>query len=237
MSEAGAKYRLNVSFLYLGFVMAAAMPLSGQVVSRPQTLLGTRGPSGSPTVIVSRSVTADTGACPPIADLCCSSIIGSVEISWTPTACEFDQLDIRIDGTLVATVNGAVSSFSWPQAVPGTTHFVEIVGSCGPVVRTVSCAICHMCDNEFIRGDCNDDGVVNLTDAVFSLGVLFAGGGPAPCLDACDATDDGSHNISDPVRILGFLFSGAQPPPTPSPPACGVDPSADCLGCDDPNCP
>jgi len=89
----------------------------------------------------------------------------------------------------------------------------------------------------FTRGDCNNDGGINIGDPIFSLGILFAGGGPAACDDSCDANDDGNHDIADPVRILSFLFSGAAPMPEPTYPACGSDPTTDSLECDDPICP
>lgn len=89
----------------------------------------------------------------------------------------------------------------------------------------------------FVRGDCNDDGLFNIADAVNLLSVLFPppGGGPTPaCGDACDGNDDGALDIADAIAILGVLFPPAMgPPPTiPAPhPDCGPDPTADGLGC------
>lgn len=81
----------------------------------------------------------------------------------------------------------------------------------------------------FIRGDGNGDGQVNVADAVYTLGYLFAGG-PGVCPDAMDANDDGALNIADAVYELGFLFSGGPPPPAPHP-GTGADPTPDALGC------
>ncbi|MEE2889446.1 MAG: carboxypeptidase regulatory-like domain-containing protein [Planctomycetota bacterium] len=89
----------------------------------------------------------------------------------------------------------------------------------------------------FTRGDSNNDGGVDIGDPIFSLGILFDGGGPAACDDACDANDDGNHDIADPVRILSFLFSGAAPMPEPTHPVCGSDPTVDSLECDASICP
>ncbi len=88
-------------------------------------------------------------------------------------------------------------------------------------------------DPELTRGDSNDDGMVNIADAVFLLSSLFPTGAGVdlPCEDAADANDDGTLNIADAIATLQSLF-GSPPAPLPSPTSCGVDPSADALGCD-----
>lgn len=80
----------------------------------------------------------------------------------------------------------------------------------------------------FLRGDCNGDGGLDLSDAVSSLGMLFLGDEPGDCLASCDANDDGEVDISDAVYSLSFLFLGAAQPPAPWP-LCG--PAADVLPC------
>ncbi len=88
--------------------------------------------------------------------------------------------------------------------------------------------------NTFSRGDCNDDGGFDISDAVTSLSALFVFGSPTPpCLDACDTNDDGGFDISDPVFSLSSLFvMGSVPPAPPTFPACGGDPTpADGLDC------
>jgi hypothetical protein len=83
----------------------------------------------------------------------------------------------------------------------------------------------------FIRGDSNFDVLVNLADAVNTLGFLFMGGLEPLCEDALDTDDNGILEITDAVRLLNFLFLGAAAPPPPFPEA-GVDPTAkDALGC------
>jgi hypothetical protein len=83
----------------------------------------------------------------------------------------------------------------------------------------------------FLRGDCQNDGVMDLTDAVFLLAYLFQGGQAVPCESACDSNDDGTMDISDAVGILGFLFLGEGDLPPPSR-TCDVDPTPDALACD-----
>ncbi|MEM7164394.1 MAG: hypothetical protein AAF581_02965 [Planctomycetota bacterium] len=82
------------------------------------------------------------------------------------------------------------------------------------------------CDStpSFRRGDCNDDGGVQIADAVFLLSGLFGGVGlTPPCADACDGNDDGNLDIADAVLILAALFSGGGPLPDPGMDNCGAD--------------
>jgi hypothetical protein len=84
----------------------------------------------------------------------------------------------------------------------------------------------------FRRGDCNDDGTVDISDAVSTLGSLFLGDGDPGCDDACDSNDDGIVDTSDPITTLGALFLGAPQIPAPGIAACGVDPTEDVFTCD-----
>jgi hypothetical protein len=82
----------------------------------------------------------------------------------------------------------------------------------------------------FVRGDCDSDGKVDMTDGIAGLLELFAGGAPAACPDACDTNDDERRNITDAISLLSFLFLGAAAPPPPYPDP-GSDPGGDALGC------
>ncbi|MBI4606727.1 MAG: hypothetical protein HY721_32590 [Planctomycetes bacterium] len=84
---------------------------------------------------------------------------------------------------------------------------------------------------EFLRGDCNDDGRVDLSDALCSLNWLFLGS-PAPgCLAAADVNADRRIDISDAVAVLGYLFLGTPAPPAPFP-DCGPGATAGELRCE-----
>jgi hypothetical protein len=90
-------------------------------------------------------------------------------------------------------------------------------------------------DSRFRRGDANDDGGVNIADALRILSFLFTGATPPACEDAADGNDDGGLDISDALAILGFLFLGSEAPPVPGPTTCGSDLTPDALGrCTDP---
>ncbi len=82
----------------------------------------------------------------------------------------------------------------------------------------------------FRRGDANADSLTDLSDAVFTLLYLFAGG-PAPtCTKSADSNDDGRLEISDPIYLLTHLFLGGPAPSAPFP-DCGTDPTQDGLEC------
>ncbi len=87
---------------------------------------------------------------------------------------------------------------------------------------------------QFRRGDMDDNGLMNITDAVFLLNGLFGGGPNYTCAEAADADDDGKINLTDAVFVLNRLFGGGPVPPDPGPVNCGPDRGgspAD-LGCD-----
>jgi len=81
----------------------------------------------------------------------------------------------------------------------------------------------------FLRGDPNDDGVVDISDSLFILGCKFLGTGCPGCRDAGDLNDSGDMDISDAVHGLNFLFSGGRPPGYPGPTTCGSDLTEDPL--------
>ena len=137
-----------------------------------------------------------------------------------------------------------------PAFPPSTGEIVSFVGSLGapPVANVVATIagdsivpelfgtrlVLYQIPN-FIRGDCNNDGTLDIGDPIFLLGVLFAGMTGNECDDALDSNDDGLIDIADSVRTLGFLFSSADPLPAPS--ACGTDPTTDGLDCQKSSCP
>jgi hypothetical protein len=87
-------------------------------------------------------------------------------------------------------------------------------------------------EQQFIRGDLLEDGVLNSADLNRCLN-----GPPFSCDDAADVNDDGVWNILDCDYLTAYLFGGGPPPPPPGP-NCGVDPTADGLGCAEfPPCP
>ena len=78
--------------------------------------------------------------------------------------------------------------------------------------------------DDFIRGDSNSDGEVNISDAQYTLRWLFLAGSEPDCLAAADTNDDESVDISDAINTLDYLFLGGFQPAPPFPVA-GADPT------------
>ena len=88
---------------------------------------------------------------------------------------------------------------------------------------------------QFLRGDSNEDGTVDIADAIEILGALFDPEGDFSCRDMADINDSGGVDIADPIWLLAYLFSNGPPPLEPFP-QCGSDLTgpADCKAF---NCP
>ena len=93
--------------------------------------------------------------------------------------------------------------------------------------------------SRFLRGDCNADGAVDISDAACVLNWLFAGVGVPGCVAATNANGDDDANIADATYLLNHLFAGGPAPVAPFP-DCGPGmlPADETLGCViPPNCP
>ncbi len=76
---------------------------------------------------------------------------------------------------------------------------------------------------QFIRGDANADGVLNIADGIKILATLFQSD-PIDCQASGDVNDDSVLNIADAISVFAFLFQGSAPPAPPFP-DCGLDPT------------
>lgn len=65
---------------------------------------------------------------------------------------------------------------------------------------------------ELKRGDVNNDGNIDLSDAIFLLDFLFQNGKYPNCIDTADTNGDSIIDISDAIKILFVLFYGEQMP-------------------------
>ena len=144
--------------------------------------------------------------------------ISSGGASLSATLPNGDILDVDLTiGTPVAAEGSGSGEYSLISGFQALREAAE--ESSGPV------------GTPFRRGDANADGLVDIGDAIATLGFLFNGGG-MPCRDAGDGNDDGLVDIGDAIKILGVLFSGDTPPATPGPDNCGIDPTDDALECE-----
>ena len=74
---------------------------------------------------------------------------------------------------------------------------------------------------DFIRGDANGDGVVNVADAIWSLQEIFNNGPAGTCFDSKNFNGDLVYDIGDPIFLITYIFSNGTAPPTPGPINCG----------------
>lgn len=107
---------------------------------------------------------------------------------------------------------------------------------------TQNCLVCTAAEPiHFIRGDCNFDGELDVSDAAMIISTLFGEGTwkPLPrCLDACDTNDDGRLDLADAHSVLIYVFTLRKwLPPDPGPIEPGPDPTDDKLSCELEPCP
>jgi hypothetical protein len=107
--------------------------------------------------------------------------------------------------------------------VIGTRSVIpELESSCVDIVDDATPA------DFFIRGDVDDNGQIELSDAIVILDYLFLGGAAPRCPDAADVNDEGAVQVTSAIALLEFLFLGGSLPNVPFPTA-GLDPSPDGL--------
>jgi predicted outer membrane repeat protein len=72
-------------------------------------------------------------------------------------------------------------------------------------------------DGSFIRGDATGDGVLDISDPIYTFDYLFLSTRYRPCVATMDANDDGVVDITDGIYSLDFLYLGGPlyPPPYP----------------------
>ncbi len=138
---------------------------------------------------------------------------------------------------LVTRVQGALSTMFSPQEAIGVlldgTVFVAVHTTQNDLTRTgaVRGNYSRVPANVFVRGNCDSEGGVTLTDAVVLLSFLFRRGVEPRCLAACDSESTGRLTVSSAVRLLQHVFAGGVPPAAPYP-GCGAGNPADLdLGC------
>jgi len=87
----------------------------------------------------------------------------------------------------------------------------------------------------FLRGDCNQDLEVDLSDAIAGLGHLFLGR-DVSCLEACNFDGLGDRDLTDVIYLLNHLYLGQSALPAPYP-GCGEDPAGGDPDCEESACP
>lgn len=90
-------------------------------------------------------------------------------------------------------------------------------------------------NGQYVRGDANTDGILDLSDAIFIIAWAFNDGINPTCFRAADANGDQTLDIADMIWLVIFFFQNGPAPPPPYP-SCGF--AASPLSCVSyPHCP
>jgi hypothetical protein len=164
-------------------------------------------------------------------------------VTWEPPPSELSVLGIEVhrDGEIIATLPADASEYS-EEPIQGEHRYTIIAVTA--VVKPVEppppnelvlgdCLVSYEPPviGGFIRADSNGDDDHNLSDAVFTLVYLFAGGPEPGCLKSADVDDSGVVELTDAVYDLSYLFLGGRAPIAPFP-NCGHDATPDELSCE-----
>ncbi len=164
---------------------------------------------------------------------------GFVAIGWARLqGTTLESIQIRENGTVVATVAGDASSAILEGVTPGD-HTYRVFGMNGQEECYGGvCDVTLGAVKQFRRGDVNDDGALNIVDPVFLARYLFQLGDEPGCFDTADVDDNGSLDLADVITLLAYEFANGAPPPAPGPTTCGADTELDALPiCEYTNCP
>lgn len=109
--------------------------------------------------------------------------------------------------------------------------FEDHSGIVNPGAGVIASTHAALCDPPFVRGDANQDGVVEISDVVAILDHLFEGA-TTTCEDAFDVNADQSLSISDAFQAIYFLFGTGEPYLFAPYPNCGTNLVSPGVGCD-----
>ena len=206
--------------------------------------------------VVSLEALPFLGSTPDFVSPRIDNVGGGTDTGWTlgviyslaPPGPGGPVLDRTFDSpTEVVRASYEVVCADWPEAGSTTLSFQDLdlggsngiisnqvaVGSLGYEAGSAGILTLQIENNStnevFIRGDCSNDGNINIQDSVLLLNHLFSGT-PVPCRDASDVNDDGLINLVDPIFELMYIMGLGPVPPSPGV-VCGADPTPDALEC------
>ncbi len=198
-------------------------------------VLGLQGQSGdlvSERVSISFTVLPSTPLREPVTEMSCSYIPGgggTIEVTWSPGADGWSSGILQLGAGENLEIAAGATSVTAEGVGPEVPEFAIVFRNDDGYFSDRFFPPCSVRPAVFLRGDCNSDGGVNISDAIFQLNHLYLGRERWYCDDACDANDDGRTNLSDAVTIIGYVFFG-EIEPIGMEPTCGPDETDDFLG-------
>ncbi|MEM7164862.1 MAG: hypothetical protein AAF581_05320 [Planctomycetota bacterium] len=156
-------------------------------------------------------------------------------LAWTGQAAF--TVDYTVDtSSLAGTTSNTVTSIAFGE-VGGVGTSVTLI--CGDRdlaemrfldLQDITVTLDPLVTLDFVRGDCNDTGSVNIADPIWLINGYLAlplQGPEGPCEEACDANSDGTINVADVSYLFSFLFLSGAAPAAPFP-SCAPLPGAIC---------
>ncbi len=137
---------------------------------------------------------------------------------------------IEFDPTF--TTRGRPNRWEHEFALPDPANRFTFIGlsDSGELLASTTVEVSSMAAPQFVRGDVDGNGSLNVSDPIRTLLHLFVGQEIA-CRDAADVDDDESLNISDAILLLEYIFRDGTPPAPPFPELGPDSEGEDALGC------
>lgn len=195
----------------------------------------TNGNMGAAFFFTNTSPALPAGATSGVFVGCVVSLAPPFDVIPAGTGAEIALMDYAIDG---GAMDGDTTTIDFSDQVgqPPVAVVISVNGGSTPPDEVVSGSITvqGVATPNFIRGDSNDDGIVDVSDVVHLAKWLFGVGPANPCDDAGDVNDNGALDaIDDPLFLIAYLFQNGPAPAAPFP-ACGPDGTGmdglDCMG-------
>lgn len=141
-----------------------------------------------------------------------------------------DEVIVEIEYSIALLSKPEISPLTFSPALGSPPVEILLVLNTEEVVPGLTDGSIEVLPIPFQRGDCNQNGTVNLVDAVVCLQRQFMVLPPGTCDDADDIDDNGLIEVTDTVFLLDFLFNSGPPVPAPVG-TCDVDGTLDTLEC------
>ena len=163
--------------------------------------------------------------------------VGVVYSFQVPVYLQFDSATeaVEISGETVSNIlagddTGLTVPLQWLPI--GTPQIFNVVTSNDSSITATttdgSLTLNPQTNLDYIRGDVNGDGIVNVADVIWSLQEIFNNGPVGTCNDAKNANGDTIFDVADPIWLISYIFQNGSAPPAPFPDCGEVGDPQDC---------
>ena len=139
---------------------------------------------------------------------------------------EIISVDYATGGSMAGDETGTTVALNWTDDL-GSPAVVNLMvvdgGSFAANKEDGSISLNPVITVDFIRGDSNSDGIVNIADAVWIIYELFLNGPATTCPIASDSNNDGFGDLADATFIIMYRFMEGAAPAAPFPDCGQVD--------------